>query len=43
MVWAKANQGDQLFAQGQTGHTFFIIEKGKVQVEIDGKVVSELG
>ena len=42
MAWAKARKGDQLFIQGQAGHTFFLIEKGTVEVEIDGKVVAEL-
>ena len=31
-----------MFIQGQAGHTFFIIEKGHIDVEIDGKKVTEL-
>jgi len=42
MVWAAAKKGDQLFTQGQAGHTFFVIEKGTVEVEIDGKVIAKL-
>jgi CRP-like cAMP-binding protein len=31
---------EYLFKQGEKGHSFFLIEKGKVSVEIDGVKVS---
>ena len=42
MVWARAEKDEYLFLQGQSGHSFFIIEKGTVDVEIDGNKVAEL-
>lgn len=42
MVWVQGKKDEYLFAQGQAGHSFFVIEKGEIAVEIDGKKVSEL-
>ena len=42
MIWVKADKDEYLFLQGQAGHSFFIIEKGDIHVEIDGKKVAEL-
>ena len=42
MIWVKADRNQYLFLQGQAGHSFFIIEKGDIHVQIDGKKVAEL-
>ncbi len=42
MIWVQGKQNEYLFVQGQAGHSFFIIEKGQVDVEIDGKKITEL-
>jgi CRP-like cAMP-binding protein len=41
MVWAKAT-GRYVFQQGEIGSCFFIVFKGKVEVEIDEKLVRSL-
>lgn len=38
MVWVQGVKDTYLFEQGQTGHSFFLIEKGRVSVEIDKKI-----
>jgi hypothetical protein len=35
MVWMEGTQQEYLFHQGETGHSFFLIEKGRVSIEID--------
>ena len=42
MIQVKANRNQYIFLQGQAGHSFFIIQKGDIHVEIDGKKVAEL-
>lgn len=42
MVWMEGTKDEYLFQQGEMGHSFFLIEKGKVSVEIDGKKVAEM-
>jgi CRP-like cAMP-binding protein len=35
MVWMEGKKDEYLFQQGETGHSFFLIEKGRVSVEVD--------
>lgn len=42
MIYAKSQEGKYVFQQGEIGSCFFLIYKGKVQVEIDGRLVREL-
>ena len=37
MIYVRGDKGGYVFHQGETGHSFFLIEKGGVSVEIDGK------
>lgn len=43
MSYAKTDSGKYVFKQGDIGNCFFIIYKGSVDVEIDGKFVRTLG
>lgn len=42
MIWVQGKADEYLFVQGQAGHSFFIIEKGEITVEVDGNKVAEL-
>jgi CRP-like cAMP-binding protein len=42
MVWMEGNKNEYLFQQGETGHSFFLIESGVVGVEVDGIRVGSL-
>lgn len=42
MAYASAPSSEYLFQQGDAGHSFFIIETGRVDVEVDNKVVAHL-
>ena len=42
MISVSGEKDGYLFHQGETGHSFFLIEKGAVSVEIDGKEAAVL-
>lgn len=42
MVYVKSMEGKYLFKQGEIGSCFFLIYKGKVDVEIDDKFIRTL-
>lgn len=42
LVSSTYHQGDVVFRQGQRASTFFVVEQGAVDVEVDGRVVRQL-
>ena len=42
MISVKMELGEYVFKQGDIGNSFFIVESGEVDVEIDQKVVRSL-
>lgn len=43
MFYCSVGQGKYVFKQGDSASCFFILEKGEIQVEIDGQVKKTLG
>jgi len=42
MFWAKIGIDTDIFRQGTIGTCFFIIEKGSVDMEVDGEITKTL-
>ncbi len=42
MFYARINPGEMLFEQDDVGSCFFILEKGSMQILVDGVVKKEL-
>lgn len=42
MMYARAQDSRYIFRQGEVGSCFFLIYRGRVEVEVDGKLVRTL-